>query len=482
MKRKLYLTFLLGLFATISLQAQLQPGAWATPFTMTDINGDEQRLYDHLAEGKPVVMVISAAWCAPCWSLHTSGVLEEIYETYGPEGSDEIMIYFIEGDPGTSYAQLAGQLGPSQGNWVEGTPFPMIDVDNFLLPAAYGLQAFPTVVMICPDMRVKVPQMWSGLSNWTVDYVLNQAFSCEEETLLAEDAAIHTFDIGNSSCYDGTIAAQLYNTGANPLTEATIELRRDGEVLDTYNWSGTLETGQEAAVAFEQVALEPGINDFSLALAGEDGDLSNNQVDIPFRKAPVSALELSVFVQGDDEAEEHNTRWEIVDENGEIVESGAISNNFYEEFTINLENEGCYEVFAYDDEGDGLKSGGFMLFTDINGTVILDAGDFGSETSRLFLAQANISSTQAAPTAHRWSVFPNPVMETLQIQFYLKEAGEARLLLRSAGGQLIRSRPITQAGAGQHQAELDFAGLPAGMYQVQLVTRAGISTRKVIKQ
>lgn len=482
MKKQLYLTFFFGLFAALTLHAQLQPGAWATPFRLADINGNEQRLYDHLAEGKPVIMVISAAWCAPCWSLHTSGVLDEVYDTYGPGGSDEIMVYFIEGDPGTSYAQLAGQLGPSQGNWIEGTPFPMIDVDNFLLPAAYGLQAYPTVIMICPDMRVKVPQMWSGISNWTVDYVLDQAFSCGEEALPAEDAAIHTFDIGNSSCYDGTIGAQLFNTGASPLTEAIVELRRDGQLLDTYNWSGNLETGQEATVVFEEVALEPGLNAFSMALAGEDADSSNNQVDIPFRKAPISSLELSVYVQGDDEAEDHNTRWEIVDEQGEVVESGALANSAYEEFTINLESEGCYRVLAYDDEGDGLKSGGFLLFTDENGTIIMDVGDFGSEASRLFLAQANISHTKATPGPHKWSVFPNPAKELLRVQFHLKEASEAKLMIRNAAGQLIKQRQINLAAAGQHQAEFGLAGLPAGLYQVQLVTNAGISARKILKQ
>lgn len=481
--KKTYLILLLSLVTVFAAKAQLQPGDWATPFTITDINGNDHRLYDYLSEGKPVVMVISAAWCAPCWALHTSGVLEEVYETYGPNGSDEIMVIFIEGDPGTSYEQLTGQEGPSQGNWVDGTPYPMIDAENSLLQAAYGLQAFPTVVMICPDMQVKVPQMWSGLSNWTVDYVLNQAFSCGEETLPEQDAAIHTYDIGNSSCYDGTISANLYNTGSDSLTAATVELRREGELLETYEWTGALATGAETPILFENVDLNPGLNAFTLSLVAPDDDPSNNEVTIPYVKAPVVSPNLELYIQSDSDAEDHNNRWEIVDENGSVAAEGTLANSTYEELSLSLETEGCYEVRFYDEEGDGLNEGGFLLLLDESGTSLLDLSTFqGTEVAVKFFASASVSSTKNAEAVADWSVFPNPAKDIVQVKYVLQESSPVQLNLLNAKGQVLQTQEFTSLPAGINQAEVDLSTLPAGLYQLQITTQNGTSTKSVIKQ
>lgn len=478
-----YLIFALSIFSVLKVQAQLQPGDWATPFNLTDINGTDHRLYDHLSEGKAVVMIISAAWCAPCWSLHTSGVMEEVYETYGPNGSDEIMVFFIEGDPGTSYEQLTGQEGPSQGNWVDGTVYPMIDVESFQLPAAYGLQAFPTVVMICPDMQVKVPQMWSGVSNWSVDYVVNQALSCDAEPLLEQDAAIHTFDVGNSSCYSGSVGANLYNTGSTPLTEATIELRRDGEVLDTYNWAGELATGAEAPILFENVSLETGLNELSLAIAGGDDDPSNNEVAVPFIKAPEVSLNLDLYIQSDSDAEDHNTRWAIVDENGSVAAEGSLANSTYEELSLSLEAEGCYEIKVYDDEGDGINEGGFILMVDEFGTPVIDLSTFqGTEVSVKFLALANISSTSDNKAVDDWSVFPNPATDAVQVQYTLKASGAVQVACLSTTGQVLRTKSFTNMPSGEHQTELGLNGLPSGLYQVRITTQDGTSVKRIVKQ
>jgi hypothetical protein len=481
--KKHYLILLLSLTTALAAKAQLQPGDWATPFTLTDISGNDHRLYDYLSEGKPVVMIISATWCAPCWTLHSSGVMEEVYETYGPDGSDEIMVLFVEGDPSTSYEQLTGQAWPSQGNWVEGTPYPIIDVEDFQLQSAYGLLGYPTVVMICPDMQVKVPQMWSGINTWTVDYVVNQAFSCENEPLLQQDAAIHTYDIGNSSCYDGFVSANLYNTGSETLTTATIELRRDGELLDTYNWTGELPTGAETPVLFEEIDLQPGLNIFSLTLASDDNDLSNNEVVVPFVKAPEVSVNLDLYIQSDSDAEDHNNRWQIVDENGNAVAEGMLANSTYEEVSLSLEAGGCYELRFYDEEGDGINEGGFILVLDEFGNSIADISDFqGTEVFVKFLATANVSSTHRAEAVKDWSVFPNPARDLVQVQYVLNESSPVQLNCLNAMGQVLQTQAFTVLPSGTHQAAFDLSSLPGGLYQIQITTQNGTSTKSVVKQ
>jgi hypothetical protein len=324
--------------------------------------------------------------------------------------------------------------------------------------------------------------MWSGISNWSVNYVVNQAFSCDDEQLLEQDAAIHTYEIGNSSCYDGFVSANLYNTGSAPLTNATVELRRDGALLDTYDWTGELSSGAEAPVLFENIDLQPGLNNFSLRLASADDDLSNNEVAVPFFKSPETSLNFDLFIQSDSDAEDHANRWEIVDENGNVVASGALANSTYEELSLTLEAEGCYKMQIYDQEGDGFNEGGFLLLVDEFGTPAADITTFsGTKISAEFLALANVSNTRNAEAVPAWSVFPNPVKDIVRVQYVLDESGPVQIHCLNGTGQVLRTLEYTSLPAGTHEAEFDLETMPAGIYQIQIMTQNGRSARSVVR-
>ena len=129
--------------------AQLPDGSIAPDFTAVDINGIEHNLFSVLNQGKTVIINFGATWVGPCWNYHMGGALQELYLTHGPEGTDEIEIFFIESDDSTPSSDLYGETG-AFGNWVVDTPYPIIDDGGWIF-SLYDCNYYPTLLTICPE-------------------------------------------------------------------------------------------------------------------------------------------------------------------------------------------------------------------------------------------------------------------------------------------------------------------------------------------
>ncbi len=158
MKNPLQALLLLALI-TIATQtrAALPDGATAPNWTLTDINGNTHTLYDYLDQGKMVALDFFATWCGPCWNYHNTNALKDLYNNFGPPGTDEVMVFGIEGDVSTNTNCLygpAGCVGGTIGNWVAGTPYPIIDLTSSTVTGQYAITYYPTIYAICPDRTI----------------------------------------------------------------------------------------------------------------------------------------------------------------------------------------------------------------------------------------------------------------------------------------------------------------------------------------
>ena len=166
------LTSLLCVF-TLSLTAQLTNGSVAPDFTATDIDGNEWSLYDLLDEGNTVILNFGATGSGPDWNYSQTGILQELYSTFGPEGTGDLYVFFLESDDSTTEADLYGAGSATTGDWVSIINYPIIDNASNIFDS-YSNTYYPTIYTVCPNYTV----LESGQTSFE-DHIQAAFLNCE---------------------------------------------------------------------------------------------------------------------------------------------------------------------------------------------------------------------------------------------------------------------------------------------------------------
>lgn len=197
---------------SLSSHSQLPNGSIAPDFTLTDRDGNVHNLYDYLSQGKVVFLKFFACHCPSCWAYHNTGKLESIYQTYGPDGTDQIMVIMLEHDQNNPDA-FYGLGGYTQGDWITGNSIPMIDVEGVTDRTVfddYNLNYYPMVMKICTD---KTTELMS--TSYTVADLFQEADECPGNLALKETQI-------EGSVYLDQINKQLKIQGFNELTNISV--------------------------------------------------------------------------------------------------------------------------------------------------------------------------------------------------------------------------------------------------------------------
>lgn len=273
-------------FTAVDAKAQLPDGSIAPDWTFTDIGGSTSHtLYTELNAGKTVFIDVSATWCGPCWSYHNTHALRDMFDNNGPGGTNTARVYYIEGDGATTLADLNGTTGGTQGDWVTGTTYPIINPSSAATTTFnnnYDIGYFPTVYMVCPDRSIKEV----GQASYST---LMAGMNCAVATAAVDAETMLSTSLNPSlaSCDSVTPTFRIANVGTSTLTSATITLKVDGVTQKVFTWTGSLATYANTTVTGVKVGHStPGSHTITCEISNPNGvadpTSSNNSTNASF--------------------------------------------------------------------------------------------------------------------------------------------------------------------------------------------------------
>ena len=162
--------------AAQGLRAVTEGNITNADYTFKDIKGNSYNLKEMLEAGKTVFIDMSTVWCAPCWQLHNSGNVEKLWEKYGPNGTGEMEVFWLECQ-GAKIETIKGLEGPdTKGDWTIGgtVPFPMVSDAGFQKGVGVYAQYFPYCVLIFPN------GFWKEVTNEIYFFAASKHLSPEQ--------------------------------------------------------------------------------------------------------------------------------------------------------------------------------------------------------------------------------------------------------------------------------------------------------------
>ena len=484
MKKILFsLAVALGLFGSVN--AQLPDGTLCPDFTGTDINGNTHNLYSYLDAGYTVVIDVSATWCPPCWSYHQAGTLEDLWMNHGPAGgtgvsastTDDVIVLWIEGDASTTLADLQGTTAGTQGDWITGTNFPIID--DATIAQTLGIAYFPTLYTVYPDRYLEE----SGQGGSTYSNISANIGNHTGST--GVDAGLFSYTGETVACGSLDVQVLIQNKGTQVLNagDITVNVSAGGTNIGSATNSTTLAQWETESVSVP-ATLSSAATITVEAVATGDVNNGNNSLTQAIGFATAGSGDLTFTLTLDQYPTE--TSWEFANSAGSVLASGSGYTTNYQVITetLSVPSDDCYSVTIMDSYGDGLGGAqwggtdGSWTIVDAAGTTIASGtGDFGDENvDKMQMTTGSVGLNENG--INELSIFPNPFTNNATISFNVEGLERTTIEVINTIGQNVQSFDLGTV-TGNQLVQLDATELPAGFYLVSITSGKNTVTSRV---
>jgi hypothetical protein len=203
--------------------------------------------------------------------------------------------------------------------------------------------------------------------------------------------------------------------------------------------------------------------------------VSGSDIDVALFHGSPDALEVDVQVPGGP----------VIFDNIEFGE--------YSDYVSLAPNNYIVEVTPADDNGTVVKS--YKAdFADLTGEAItlFASGYLGSQPAfQVWVAEADgttypleetVSTNELDNKISDLQLSPNPTVADLFLRFDLSESESLRYGIRDVTGRLVQEGDFGTVNAGEFVQKLDVGQLPAGMYQMEILSDAGVKAMKFVVQ
>ena len=322
---------------------------------------------------------------------------------------------------------------------------------------------------------------------------------------LANDAGISAIITPNGAVNTASVtpSVSLRNFGSAALTSATIFYRVDASTESSFNWTGSLASGATTSVTLASVSYTSGAHTFTARTSspnsGADGNAANDAMTSNFTYSTCSNL--------NEPADNSSTTATVIAVNTSTnSQIGSTTDNDYFKFTttaaapkikVTLTNlPADYDVRLYNTKTNGTMGsqigisqnssttnetiiyntattaktyyikingyvGAFSTSVCYNLAVNTDKANF----SRPF--EATINSDKDHLEKVKMLVYPNPVIDVVNIQFNAEQEGEYKVsLIDVVGKEVINQR--TTFSEGENNVVLKTSHIPKGLYVVKI--------------
>jgi hypothetical protein len=158
--------------------------------------------------------------------------LEDLYTEFGPNGTNEVVVLFYEGDAATGANALNGTGGSTQGDWVTGTPYPIINEAPLQLNLnTFAPLGFPTInVISCADKKIKW-DLWDSQASTQAQSLANMRTKVQE--------VIDQCQASASTNELPAIEASLYPNPTNDVVNLSLNSVQSNDVtIEVYSVTG----------------------------------------------------------------------------------------------------------------------------------------------------------------------------------------------------------------------------------------------------